>query len=147
MPYLQLTSAAQKRVRSIQKALPHVVDLMVLGLSAGLDFSGALRQVIERAATADEPLIEELRLLLQELKLGHTRRQALAQLADRAPCDSVRDLVAAVMQSEEQGTPLASVLATQAHTSRQRRSVEAEEAAAKASTSLMVPLALLFIAV
>jgi tight adherence protein C len=146
-PYIQLTSTAQKRSRSIQRALPHVVDLMVLGLSAGLDFTSALRQVIDRAGTADEPLVEELRLLLQELKLGHTRKQALAQLAERAPCDAVRDLVAAVMQSEEQGTPLAAVLATQAQSSRQRRSVQAEEAAARASTSLMLPLGLLFMAV
>jgi tight adherence protein C len=52
-----------------------------------------------------------------------------------------------VMQSEEQGTPLAAVLATQAQSSRQRRSVQAEEAAARASTSLMLPLGLLFMAV
>ncbi len=147
VPYLQLTSTVQKRSRSIQRALPHVVDLMVLGLSAGLDFAAALRQVIDRAGTADEPLIEELRLLLQELKLGHTRREALAQFAERAPCDAVRDLVAAVTQSEEQGTPLAAVLAAQAQSSRQRRAVQAEETAARASTSLMLPLGLLFLAV
>jgi tight adherence protein C len=147
MPYLQLASTAQKRVRSVQKALPHVMDLMVLGLGAGLDFTGAVRQVIDKAGTADEPLVEELRLLLQELKLGRTRRQALAQFAERAPCDAVRDLVAAVTQSEEQGTPLAAVLAAQAQSSRMRRSVQAEESAAKASTSLMIPLGLLFISV
>lgn len=144
-PYLQLTSSAQKRVRSIQRALPSVVDLMVLGLGAGLDFTAAVRQVIEHAGRADEPLVEELRLLLQELKLGRTRRQALEQLSERAPCDSVRDLVAAVIQSESQGTPLASVLAAQATASRQRRSVDAEESAAKASTSLALPLSMLFI--
>jgi tight adherence protein C len=146
-PYLQLTSIAAKRVRSVQKALPHVIDLLALGLGAGLDFTAAVRQVIEKAGTADEPLIEELRLLLQELKLGRTRRQALAQLADRCPCDAVRELVAAVTQSEEQGTPLAAVLAAQAQSSRRQRSVQAEEAAAKASTSLMLPLGLLFMAV
>jgi tight adherence protein C len=146
-PYLQLTSTAQKRVRSIQKALPQVVDLMVLGLSAGLDFTAAVRQVVERAGRDDEPLIEELRLLLQELKLGRTRRQALAQLAQRVPCDAVRDLVAAATQSEEQGTPLAAVLAAQATASRQRRSSQAEETAAKASTGLLIPLGILFIAI
>ena len=72
LPYLQLTTAASKRVRSIQRALPHVVDLMVLGLGAGLDFTGAVRQVVDKAGRDDEPLIEELRLLLQEFKLPHT---------------------------------------------------------------------------
>jgi tight adherence protein C len=146
-PYLQLTSTAHKRVRSIQRALPSVVDLLVLGLGAGLDFTAAVRQVVEHAGRADEPLIEELRLLLQELKLGRTRKQALTQLAERAPGEAVRDLVAAAIQSESQGTPLAAVLAGQATASRQRRSVDAEETAAKATTQLMVPLGLLFLAV
>jgi tight adherence protein C len=146
-PTWQLSAYAHKRIRTIQRTLPSAVDLMVLGLSAGLDFTGAVRQVIEHAGRADEPLIEELRLLLQMLKLGRTRRQALEQLAERAPCEAVRDLVASVIQSEAQGTPLASVLAAQASASRQRRSVEAEETAAKAGTSLGLPLALLFLSV
>jgi tight adherence protein C len=146
-PYLQLSSMATKRLRTIERTLPHVVDLMVLGLGAGLDFAAAVRQVIDKAARSDEPLVEELRLLLQELKLGRTRREALTQLCERVPCEPVRDLVAAVTQSEEQGTPLAAVLASQAAASRQRRSVNAEESAAKASNTLMLPLALLFVAV
>ena len=146
-PYLQLTSAAQSRVRSIQRSLSSVMDLMVLGLGAGLDFTAAVRQVIEHAGRADEPVIEEMRLLLQELKLGRTRRQALAQFAERAPCEAVRDLVASVIQSESQGTPLAAVLAAQATASRQRRSVDAEETAAKAGASMMLPMGLLFLAI
>jgi tight adherence protein C len=143
-PYWKLSSAAQNRTRSIQKALPSVVDLMVLGLGAGLDFTGSVKQVIEHAGRADEPLVEELRLLLQELKLGRTRRQALGQFAERAPCEAVRDLVAAAVQSEEQGSPLVSVIAAQAAASRQRRSVDAEETASKAGTKLMLPMFLLF---
>lgn len=146
-PYLQISGMATKRLRTIERTLPHVVDLMVLGLGAGLDFAGAVRQVIDKAGRSDEPLVEELRLLLQELKLGRTRREALNQLNQRVPCEAVRDLVAAVAQSEEQGTPLAAVLASQAVASRQRRSVNAEESAAKASNTLMVPIALLFVAV
>jgi tight adherence protein C len=147
MPFMQLSSSATSRVRAIQRSLPSVIDLMVLGLGAGLDFSAAVRQVIDHAGRADEPLIEELRLLLQELQLGRTRKQALQQLAFRAPGDAVRELVRAVIQSEEQGTPLAAVLAAQATGSRNRRSVEAEETAASASTRLMLPLGLLFLAV
>jgi tight adherence protein C len=105
-----------------------------------------VKQVVEHAGRADEPLVEEIRLLLQELKLGRTRRQVLQQLELRAPCDAVRDLVASVIQSEEQGTPLASVLAAQAVASRQKRSVDAEESAARAGTSLALPLTLLFAA-
>lgn len=146
IPGLQLSSLGSTRVRTIQRRIPHIVDLLVLSLGAGLDFTGSLRQVVERASDPDSDVIEELGVVLEELKLGRTRRQALAQLAQRAPCDEVRDLVAATIQSEEQGTPLGDVLQTQAATSRQRRSLRAEEAASKAKTAMVVPVMLLAVA-
>ena len=144
LPGLQLSALGTERVRTIQRRIPHIVDLLVLSLGAGLDFTGAVRQLVERASDPDSDVIEELGVVLEELKLGRTRRQALAQLAQRAPCDEVRDLVAATIQSEEQGTPLGAVLETQASTSRQRRSVRAEETAAKAGTAMVLPTTLLF---
>jgi tight adherence protein C len=146
-PLLQLTSTAHTRLRRIERSLPQLVDLLTLALSAGLDLPGALRQIVQRAGQPDEPAIEELRLLLQELSLGRTRREALAQLSERAPCESVRALVGASMQSEDQGTPLGAVLATQAASSRQRRTTQAEEAAARAGTAMLLPLVLLFCSV
>jgi tight adherence protein C len=147
IPQLYISSIAQARLRSIAMATPSMIDLLALCLGAGLDFPGALRQVVDRGGLGDDPLNEELRLLLQELNIGRTRRQALAQLARRAPCDAVRELVSAVAQSEEQGTPLADVLRVQAATSRMHRSARAEEVAAKAATSMMLPLAMLFVCV
>jgi tight adherence protein C len=147
LPHLLLSSAGEQRVRSIASTTPAVIDLLALCLGAGLDFPAAVRQVVDRSRVSDQPLHEELRLLLQELNLGRTRRKALEQMAERAPCDPVRDLVGAVVQSEEQGTPLADVLRVQAATSRMHRSTRAEEAAAKAAAKMLVPLALLFISV
>lgn len=147
LPHLVLSSAGEQRVRSIAMSTPSVIDLLALCLGAGLDFPAAVRQVVDRARVSHQPLHEELRLLLQELHLGRTRRMALEQMAERAPCDPVRDLVAAVVQSEEQGTPLAEVLRIQAATSRMHRSTRAEEAAAKAAAKMLLPLALLFVSV
>jgi tight adherence protein C len=147
LPYLYLTMLAGERQRRISVSMPQVIDLLALSLGAGLDFPAAIRQVIDRTAQPESALFEEMRLLLQDLSLGRTRRNALEQLALRAPCEPVRDLVGAVVQSEEQGTPLADVLRVQAATSRVQRSAGAEEAAAKAATKLMFPLVLLFICV
>jgi tight adherence protein C len=147
LPYLSLASRASERQKRISVSMPQIIDLLALGLGAGLDFPSAIRQVIDRTAHPDSPLFEELRLLLQDLSLGRTRRFALEQMAVRAPCEPVRDLVGAVVQSEEQGTPLADVLRVQAASSRVQRSAGAEEAAAKAASKLMFPLVLLFICV
>ena len=144
LPYLQLMSASHARLRRVQLGLPHVVDLLALSLGAGLDFPAAVRQVVDKASRPDDPLSEELGLLLQEINLGRTRREALAKFSARAPCDVVREMVAAVVQAEDQGTPLASVLRAQASSSRARRSVHAEEIASRAGTALLIPLMLLF---
>jgi tight adherence protein C len=146
VPNLQLASLGSARVRSVQRRIPHVVDLLVLALGAGLDFPAALRQVVERAPDPESPVSEELGLVLEELKLGRTRRQALERFAQRAPSDEVRDLVSATIQAEEQGTPLGIVLESQASTSRQRRSTRAEELASKASNAMVLPTLLLFAA-
>lgn len=146
-PYLYLISVGHERQRRIHMSMPQVIDLLSLSLGAGLDFPSSIRQIVDRTGHPDEPLYEELRLVLQDLSLGRTRRQALEQFADRAPCESVRDLVGAVIQSEEQGTPLAEVLRVQAASSRVHRSAGAEEAAAKAATKMMLPLVFLFMCV
>jgi tight adherence protein C len=147
LPFLQLSGLVQNRRRKVQNGLPYVIDLLSLGLSAGLDFPGSLRQVVEKASTPDDPLIEELSLILEELRMGKTRKQALTQFAARVPGESVREFVGAVIQAEERGNPLARVLQIQAESSRQRRSVRAEEAASKASLQILAPMVMIFVAI
>ncbi|HYO97621.1 MAG TPA: type II secretion system F family protein [Polyangiaceae bacterium] len=144
LPYLQVTGIEQERRKRVHNGLPYAIDLLSLGLSAGLDFPGALRQVVEKSSNPSDPLFEELNLVLQELQVGKTRKDALLQFADRVPNESVLEFVNAVVQAEERGNPLGRVLQIQAEVSRQRRSVRAEEAASKASVKMLGPLVLLF---
>jgi tight adherence protein C len=143
-PYLQTSGAAQKRLREINDGLPYVIDLMALAMSAGLDFPGAIRQVVEKTSNPGDPLIVELKRILQELQLGRTRKQALSDFCLRAPTGPVTEFVAALIQAEERGNPVAEVLQIQAGVTRMRRSVKAEEAAAKAAVKMIGPLFLLF---
>lgn len=148
LPLARFISLEQERAKDIQHELPLVIDLISLALSAGLDFTAALRQVLDNStASSPTPLTEEIALMLHELKIGKTRRQSLEQFKARAPYDCVVEFVNAVVQADEQGHPLARVLSVQADTSRQRRSVRAEEAAAKASVKLIAPLLLVFLAI
>lgn len=144
LPYLHISEQGQKRLREINEGLPYVVDLMALGMSAGLDFPGAIRQVVDKASNPEDPLIVELTRILRELQLGKTRKQALADFATRAPTGPVNEFVVALIQAEERGNPVADVLQIQAGVARMRRSVKAEEAAAKAAVKMLGPLFLLF---
>ena len=147
LPYLQLTGMEQERRKRVQNGLPYVIDLLSLGLSAGLDFPGALKQVVDKSSSSGDALIGELNLILKELQVGKTRKQALEQLAERVPCESVREFVGAVCQAEERGNPLGQVLEIQAESSRQRRSTRAEEAASRASVKMLGPMLLIFAAI
>jgi tight adherence protein C len=147
LPYMQLTGIAQERMKSISRGLPYAIDLLALSMGAGLDFPGAVRQVVEKSSNPEDPIVEEYTLMLQTLGLGRTRKEALTEFAARAPVDAVQEFVNAVVQAEERGNPVAEVLSIQANVSRTRRSVRAEELAAKAGVAMVGPLMLIFFTV
>jgi tight adherence protein C len=131
-------------MKDVDRRLPHAIDLLALGMGAGLDFPGSVRQVVEKSGHPDEPVIEELTLILHSLQLGRTRQQALQELAERVPASSVIEFVGAVVQAELRGNPIAAVLRIQAEVSRRKRSVFAEESAAKAGVAMILPMVLVF---
>jgi tight adherence protein C len=147
LPRMQITSLAAERMKLVNRRLPYAIDVLALAMGAGLDFPGSLRQFVEKAGQAEDALVEELSLVLQSLQLGRTRRQALEELADRVPSESVREFVGAVVQAELRGNPIAEVLRIQADVARRKRTVRAEERAAKASVAMLAPLLLVFIAI
>lgn len=144
LPYMQISGVAQERLKNVGRGLPYVIDLMALSMGAGLDFPGAVRQVVEKSSNPDDPLVEEFTLILQTMNLGRTRKEALLEFARRAPVETVTEFVNSLVQAEDRGNPVAEVLTIQATVSRTRRSVRAEEAAAKAGVQMVGPLMLVF---
>jgi len=147
MPWFRVLAIAQARAASVGRGLPAAVELAAMCMSAGLDFPGSLRRIVDSAADPNEPVIEEFSRVLQELDLGHTRRNAMEGLAARVPTDQVRELVNSVVQAEDKGSPLSSVLTIQAQTQRLRRSIAAEETASEAALMLLGPMTLIFLCV
>ncbi len=145
MTVYQLYSRADKRIRLISKRVPYSLDLISLAMGAGATFTEAAQTVVREET--DDPFNIELKTMLAEMELGTTRRKALRNLADRIPLDSLRSIVASVIQAEELGTPLGEVLHQQASLLRLHRSVRAENAAAVASVRILVPSLLILIAV
>lgn len=146
-PYMQISGVAQERLKNVSRGLPYTIDLMALAMGAGLDFPGAVRQVVDKSSNPEDPIVEEFTLILQTLNLGRTRKDALEEFARRCPVDAVTEFVNSLVQAEERGNPVAEVLSIQATVSRTRRSVRAEEMAAKAGVKLVGPLMLVFFCV
>ena len=145
--YILVSRESERRARDISRGLPYVVDLLALSMSAGLDFPGAVRQVVVRSTDRTDRLTEELERILQELSLGRARRMALENFGNRTGVVAVTEFVASVVQSEQRGNPLAETLSIQAQVSRQRRSMRAEENTARSATMIYLPLALLMISI
>ena len=145
--YIMVSSESERRARDISRGLPYVIDLLALSMSAGLDFPGAVRQVVVRSTDRADRLTEELERILQELSLGRARRQALENFGDRTGVVAAVEFVNAVVQSEKRGNPLAETLTIQASVSRQRRSMRAEENTARSATMIYLPLALLMVSI
>jgi len=141
----QLRETAGKRLRLIAKRVPYALDLISLAMGAGATFTEAIATVVREKN--DDPFNEELKVVLAEIELGTTRRQALQNLAIRIPIDMLRSIVASVIQAEDLGTPLADVLHSQASLLRLQRSVRAENLAAVASVRIMVPASLILFSV
>jgi tight adherence protein C len=146
-PFMRISSTAAERLKGIDRRLPYAIDLLSLAMGAGLDFPGAVRQTVEKAGKHDDPVVEEFTMILQSLQLGRTRRHALEEFAARAPIDSVMEFVGAVVQADLRGNPVVDVLRIQADVARRKRTVRAEEAAAKAGVAMLGPLVLVFLCI
>jgi len=140
----QVSEKASKRMLLITKSLPYAMDLISLAMGAGATFTEAVGAIVRN--DEDDPLDMELKALLSEIELGTTRREALQNMANRVPLESMQGLVASVMQAEELGTPISNVLHDQATLLRERRSMRAEEKAASASVQILVPCLFLVMA-
>ncbi len=136
---------AVKRVRLISRRVPYTLDLVALAMGAGATFTEAIRTVVRE--DPHHPFNVELNTVLAEVELGTTRAAALRNLADRVPLESLRSIVAAIIQAEGLGTPLSLVLKEQANLMRLQRSVRAEKLAAAASVRILVPSMLILVSV
>ncbi len=139
-PSLWLQRRLNERHLQIQRALPFVLDLLTLSVEAGLDFMTAIKRIIDRREL--DALNEELIRVFREVQLGRTRREALRDLADRVQHPDVRAVVNALVQADELGVSIGSILRIQADQMRVRRFLNAERMANEAPVKLLFPLIL-----
>jgi tight adherence protein C len=139
-PEIWLRNQIGKRRNILRKAIPDGLDLLVVCVEAGLSTDAALTRVARETERSAAELSDELRLTAIELGFLPERRQALEGLAHRVDLPAVRALVAALMQTEKYGTPLAQSLRVLSAEFRTERLLRAEEKAARLPATLTVPM-------
>ncbi len=136
-PALWLGSKIRRRQDEIVKALPDALDLLTICVEAGLGFDAAMNKVVEKW---DNALATEFARVIQEIRLGKPRREALRNMADRTEVADVTTFVAAIIQADQLGVSIAQVLRIQSDQMRMRRRQRAEEKAHQAPVKMMFPL-------
>lgn len=139
-PTFYVSRKRKKRMNEIQKALPDALDLMVVCVEAGLGLNQAMARVADEIRHVSSEMSEEFALINLEIRAGVERSEALRNLADRTGVEDVRTLIAILIQTERFGTSVSTALRTQSDTMRTKRRQRAEEAAAKTTIKLIIPL-------
>jgi tight adherence protein C len=115
LPEWLFRAKASRRQEQIRKALPDALDLLSITVQAGLGFDAALEKVSKEMAG---PLGEELYRVVQEIRLGKGRGEALRSLGERTTVDELKAFVMAMVQAEIFGISISRVLEVQAEESR-----------------------------
>ena len=142
LPRLILSRRIKKRHKTIQKALPDTLDLMVICVEAGLGLNQALIRVSEEMESLSGPMSEELQITNLEIRAGTPREEALRNMGERTNVADLRQLIAMLIQTDRFGTSIAQALRVQADNLRTARRQRAEEAAAKTTIKMLFPLVL-----
>lgn len=137
-PVLWLRGVVSERRKSIQRALPFVLDLLTLSVESGLDFMSGINRIVNRRKM--DPLGEELLRVFREIQIGKTRRIALRDMAVRVGSPDIWSLVNALVQADELGTSIGVVLRIQSQQMRTRRHQRAEKKAHEAPVKMLLPL-------
>lgn len=137
VPDLLIYNLAIKRQQLIQRELPDLLDQIVISIEAGVGFEQALSRAGERNTG---PLADEVLRLTQDMTVGLSRREAYMALADRTSIDDLRNFCRAVVQAEEYGISISSVVRSQAKELRLGRRMRAEAEAQKVPVKILIPL-------
>lgn len=139
-PDLWLHRTIKARHLSIMKALPFVLDVLTLSVEAGMDFISALQRNCK--SRKPDPLNEELLRMTKEIQIGVTRKEALKKMADRVKERNLKIVANSLIQADELGVSIGSILRIQSQELHSRRFDRAENLAAQAPVKMLGPLLL-----
>ncbi len=144
-PEIYLRNATTKRQKSIERAYPNTLDLMLICAESGMSIEHAVRKVSSEIGVESVEMAEELTLLAAEMSYLQDRRTAFENLNARTGLESIRSLTTVLIQSERYGTPLGAALRVLGQESRDQRMNAAEKKAAALPPTLTVPMILFFL--
>jgi tight adherence protein C len=138
LPNVFINKQIKDRQLSILMDLPFCCDLLTLAVEAGLDFGSALERVVTNGPPG--PLRDEFHMVIQETKIGKTRREAFTDFSGRVQMQEITNFIGSIIQADRMGTGFAAVLRIQSGQIRQSRFERAEKEAQKVPVKILFPI-------
>jgi tight adherence protein C len=142
LPGAFVSRRVRLRKKEIQKALADTLDMLVVCVEAGLGLNQAMSRVADEVEHISPIMSEELEILNLEIRAGTPREDALRHLGERTDVKDIKGLVSMLIQTDRFGTSIATALRVHSDDLRVKRRQRAEEAAAKTTIKLVIPLAI-----
>ena len=136
-PLRYVEQRKRDRFHQIDRQMPDMIDLLVVTIEAGLGILASMRVAAEQLA---EPLGQELRLTLQEQRMGLAMHEAIESLGKRADTPNMRLFVRSLTQGEKLGVSIGLSMRNLALEMRKRRRAAAEETAQKMPVKMLFPM-------
>ncbi len=146
-PEIYLRNQIAKRQKSMGRAFPDAMDLLLICVESGMSIEHACRKVAAEIGGQSVALAEEFSLTTAELSYLPERRAAYENLAIRTGIESAKQISTVLIQAERYGTPLGTALRMVAQESRSQRLLAAEKKAASLPPKLTVPMIIFFLPV
>jgi tight adherence protein C len=129
-----------RRQERLDRALSDIVDLFVICMEAGLSLNATINRVAEEVRGTYKEFSEELAITSAEVRTGIPWDEAFDNLARRTEVQSIKSMVALIIQSDRLGASIATALRNHSEFVRTQRILRAEEKAAKLPIKMIFPL-------
>jgi tight adherence protein C len=138
LPDILITQKIRAKKESIVRCFPETVDLLDMCVSAGADLVSAIKWVIDKSNP--NPFIEQLGIVLGEIRVGKSRSTALKDMSKRLNLPDIASFTRAIVQAERMGTSVEEAFRNLSDDTRNRRYQAGERYAIKASLKILFPL-------
>ncbi len=142
LPALAISAQISDRQKKFKLGMPDALDMMLVGVEAGLSLSAAIKHVVREFALVHPVVAEQFQIVTLEFQAGRSRSEALNGLARRMNIPMTRTLASMITQSEQLGTSMAQTLLVMAQELRMQRMLDAEKTASELPVKMSVPLVL-----
>ena len=130
-----------RRERAIRRELPDVLEMLAAIMEGGIAFDAALQHVV-RDSNLRHPLYFELSVMLEAMRRGRRRHEALRLFGKRCNLRQVAEVVAGLTQADQSGASIADVLRHHAQTLFREYEAEVQRRAERLPIRMFAPMLL-----